>query len=37
MSDRDLFHENHVAMSMEFKAWTDTHIELGWNWILILI
>ena len=25
MSDRDFFHENHVAMSMEFKAWTDTH------------
>ena len=25
MSVRDLFHENHVAMSMEFKAWTDIH------------
>ena len=23
MSVRDLFNENHVAMSMEFKAWTD--------------
>ena len=22
-SVRDLFHENHVAMSVEFKAWTD--------------
>ena len=25
MSNRDLFHENHVAMSMEFKMWTDIH------------
>ena len=23
MSVRDLFHENHVAMSKKFKAWTD--------------
>ena len=22
---RDLFDENHVAVSMEFKAWTDIH------------
>ena len=25
MSVRDLFHENHAAISMEFKTWTDTH------------
>ena len=25
MSVRDLFDENHVAVSMEFKAWTDIH------------
>ena len=25
MSIRDLFDENHVAVSMEFKAWTDIH------------
>ena len=25
MSVRDLFHENHIATSMEFKAWTDIH------------
>ena len=25
MSVRDLLHENHVAMSVEFKAWTDIH------------
>ena len=25
MSVRDLFHENHVAISMKFKTWTDTH------------
>ena len=22
---RDLFHENHLAVSMEFKTWTDIH------------
>ena len=33
---RDLFLENHVAMSKEFKAWSDV-IKLGQNWILILI
>ena len=25
MSLRDLFDESHVAVSMEFKAWTDIH------------
>ena len=25
MSVRDLFHKNHVAMSMEFKTWTDIY------------
>ena len=25
MSVRDLFDENHVAVSMEFKAWADIH------------
>ena len=25
VSVRDLFHENHVAMSIEFKTWTDIH------------
>ena len=25
MSVRDLFHENDVAMSKEFKVWTDIH------------
>ena len=33
MSDRDFFHENHVAMSKRGLIL----IELGWNWILILI
>ena len=25
ISVRDLFHDNHVAMSKKFKAWTDIH------------
>ena len=25
MSVRDLFHENHVAVSIELKAWADIH------------
>ena len=25
MSVRDLFHKNHAAMSMQFKAWIDVH------------
>ena len=25
MPVRDLFHKNHAAMSMQFKAWIDVH------------